>query len=100
MTISNAKIILGCTIVLIIFLSGSMYFMWKHLDALTHSPLTYGAEKTAELSNADDLICNCRLVGGEVAPNQDRSFSFNSTNIWTKDSQSNDPSLTHLNLSR
>lgn len=79
---SNAKIILLCTILLIVFLSGSMIFMWSYLQELTHSPLTLGAKKMAEINEAKDVMCSCDIVDDFGA--RERGFYFNSSDIWTE----------------
>lgn len=68
---TETKIILGCTIILIIFLTFSMMFMLKHIDQLTENPFVYGAKRTSEVNNGSDVICSCYVSG------KDEGFSFN-----------------------
>jgi hypothetical protein len=78
----NAKIILSCTITLVIFLSGAMFYMFHYLDELSKSPFTMGAIKTVEVNNAEDLLCSCSLIGA-TSYYQDRNFYFNTTTVWS-----------------
>lgn len=77
---TNAKIILACTIALIIFLSGAMFFMWKYLDEMTSSPFVYGAHKTSQANGGAPLQCTCSLQKGI----QQSTFYFNSTDLWNE----------------
>lgn len=79
----NAKIILACTIALVLFLSGSMIFMWKYFHELTSSPFTIGAEKIVEKNSAEGLTCSCQLEGINRAY-KDSKFYFNTTTIWSE----------------
>lgn len=85
---TNMKVILGCTVALVVFLSFAMYFMWIHLEELSASPLVYGAKKVAEGNGAEDVRCSCQLIGSAKLP-----FHFNTTNIWS------DQSIYEVNLS-
>lgn len=77
----NAKIILGCTIALIVFLTFAMGYMFMYLNELTNSPLILGAEKTANQPYVEDLLCTCHYnLKGEL-----QTFNFNSTSLWSDD---------------
>lgn len=78
----SAKIILACTIILVVFLSGAMYFMWSYLQELSQSPFTIGAERIAKVNDAEDLMCSCHLTG---TWKQNTQFYFNSTSMWNDD---------------
>lgn len=82
----NAKIILGCTITLIIFLSGAMIFMWKHIEELTASPFTYGAKKTSQAYQGSPVMCTCQVeTYGKPGQQFDNTFGFNTTHVWNGD---------------
>lgn len=83
---SSAKIILLCTILLIVFLSGAMIFMWSYLQELSGSPLIVGARKVAQANGAEDLMCTCQLVGVRDTF-QSPTFYFNTTRVWDQGSQ-------------
>ena len=78
---ASAKIILWCTIILVVFLSFSMFFMWKYAKDLSQSPFVLGAKKTAEANNAEDVSCSCMVIGAPYKPGFNPSFSFNSQGI-------------------
>lgn len=92
----NVKIILGCTIALIVFLSGAMFFMFSYLNELSDSPFVIGAQKTAQSSGADDVYCSCQLIGlanKDLYPFKDPTFSFNSSGMITQEEMLPDLSL-------
>lgn len=76
----SAKIILFCTIILVVFLSFAMWFMWNNLKELSTSPFLIGAQKTAQVNNAPDVLCTCRVKN--INPGLDPVFYFNTTDIW------------------
>jgi hypothetical protein len=76
----SAKTILACTIILVVFLSFAMFFMWKYLGELSGSPLVVGAQKTAEANDATDVMCTCQIFGRYDG--QTPNFYFNTSSIW------------------
>lgn len=92
MTLSgSARVILACTIILVVFLSASMFFMWSYLQDLSQSPLNVGARKVAEANGVDDVMCTCQL-SGIASPFQDPTFYFNTTTIWSNPKTPSKPS--------
>lgn len=70
----NIKIILVCTILLVLTLSISMYFMFKHLNELSKSPFVYGATQTSKLNNNSEVFCSCSV--------NNKEFYFNQTGLY------------------
>lgn len=82
-------IILGCTILLTVVLSTSMYYMYTHIEELTQSPLVYGAKKTSEINGGAPVMCSCMVdvpttnaFGRET---RDPWLYFNTTSIWNEE---------------
>lgn len=79
---SSAKIILTCTILLVVVLSATMLFMWKNIRELSLSPLTIGAQKISDVNNGADVSCSCRVGRGLSG-----TIYFNTTSVWNDRSQ-------------
>lgn len=87
---TSAKVILICTILLVVFLSSSMYIMFKYVTELTNSPLIYGANKIAKINHATDVSCSCLVSGTSSRTNPE--FYFNTTDLW------NDPKIADFTI--
>lgn len=71
---TNVKVILICTILLVLTLSISMTYMFKHIKELTSSPFVYGAKKTASINNNQEVLCSCSV--------NNKYFYFNQTGMY------------------
>lgn len=54
-------IILICTIILVVFLSYTLYVMGKHFEELSTNPLTYSVRKLSEKNGDVPTFCSCNV---------------------------------------
>lgn len=88
------KIILICVILLIVFMSFSMFIMFRYVNALTSSPLVLGAQKISNSNKATSIGCSCAVL----KDNRLFNFYFNDTTIWDDGSYKEDLQLTNFTI--